>query len=297
MEKPARGRPSRTFAQAQTLILECELVDCPHCQKPLEKRRNWHSRKTIQTLGGPVRVIGKSKGCVNPDCSRPNRNYYAGGLLRYSLPFSTYGLDVLAHIGWQHEAEHRQFQEIQAQLNKRGLLVNERSVGRLYRQFLALLGGLSETKAARLAESAELHGGLIWAMDALQPEESSSLLYVLYEVTSRTVVSGIQLPHAGVEELLKWLEPYRALPYPVLATLSDGEAATCAALRAGRPQAPHQLCQVHFLNNLALPVLELDSQLRTTMRTSLGGLGSVPEQAALPPQPTTGGEALEAPFL
>jgi hypothetical protein len=50
-----------------------------------------------------------------------------------SLPHSTYGLDVLAFIGWQHEHEHKQLVEIQRQLNARGVLVNERNVGKLYR--------------------------------------------------------------------------------------------------------------------------------------------------------------------
>jgi protein-ribulosamine 3-kinase len=31
------------------------------------------------------------------------------GVLKISLPFSTYGLDVLAFIGWQHEHEHKQY--------------------------------------------------------------------------------------------------------------------------------------------------------------------------------------------
>jgi len=39
--------------------------------------------------------------------SLPN-SFPASGVLRISLPYSTYGLDVLAFIGWQHEYEHQQ---------------------------------------------------------------------------------------------------------------------------------------------------------------------------------------------
>ena len=89
-------------------------------------------------------VAGKSKECANPACPHSGKHYYASRVLMISLPYSTYGLDVLAFIGWQHEHEHRQLVEVQQMLNERGIVVNERNVGKLYRQFLALLGGMSE---------------------------------------------------------------------------------------------------------------------------------------------------------
>ncbi|MCG6138597.1 MAG: hypothetical protein MET45_28950 [Nostoc sp. LLA-1] len=64
--------------------------------------------------------------------------------------------------------------------------INERNVGKLYRQFLALLGGTIAHTQDKLAATAIEHGGLIWAIDALQPEGHGTLLYVLYEVLSGT---------------------------------------------------------------------------------------------------------------
>jgi hypothetical protein len=188
-----------------------------------------------------------------------------------SLPHSTYGLDVLAYIGWQHEHEHQQLVEIQRELNEREILINERNTGKLYRQFLALLGGLNERLEKRLKETAEEHGGLIWALDALQPEGHGTLLYVLYEVLSSTPVAAIQLEHAKTRELVEWLAPYKALPYAVLATLSDGENAIIEALETCWPAAPRQRCQAHFLNNLADPARVYDDELRKWMRPDLGG--------------------------
>ena len=46
-----------------------------------------------------------------------------------------------------------------------------------------------------------------------------------------------------------------------LATLSDDEKAIIAALKRSWPKAVHQRCQLHFLNNLAAPVLKVDTQL------------------------------------
>jgi hypothetical protein len=247
-------------------------------------------------------VAGRSKECVNPACAHFGRHYYASRALLISLPYSTYGLDVLAFIGWQHEHEHRQLVEIQRELNQRGVLVNERNVGKLYRQFLALLGGLDERKQRRLATAVDEYGGLVWAIDALQPEGHGALLYVLYEALSETPVGAIQLDHPTAEELVTWLRPYQDLPFPVLATLSDGEEAIMSALRTCWPAARPQRCQAHFLSNLAEPVLAVDcalredTALREQLRNDLGGLPAVPERAEGPATAADEAPAAAPPF-
>ena len=276
MGKQPRHRPRRRFPDAKRIIVECELEQCVHCESPLANRDTWYVKKYVQTMNGPVFVAGKSKKCVNSDCTHTAEYYYARGVLMISLPYSTYGLDVYAFIGWQHEHEHKQFVEIQKQLNQRGILINERTVGKLYRQFLALLGGMNGKKRKRLAEAQQAHGGLIWAIDALQPEGCGSSLYVLYEVLSGTPVSAIQLENPTTPRLTEWLAPCKELPFNVLATLSDGEKAIVAALKGCWKEAPHQRCQLHFLNRVAEPVMKEDSRLRRQLRDDLGGLPAVP---------------------
>jgi len=277
MEKRPRHRPHREYPDAKRLVLAPDLETCPICGQGLKSRRNWHTRKTIQTLNGPLFVAGRSKECQNPACRNYGKRYYAGRVWLYSLPNSSYGLDVLAFIGWQHEHEHRQLVEIQRELNQRGIAINERNVGKLYRHFLALLGASSQAVYTKLESTVQQYGGLIWAIDALQPEGYGTLLYVLYEVLSGRPVAAWQSEHVTEQELVDWLQPYTELPFQVLATLSDGEDTLIAALKSCWPQAPHQRCQAHFLNNLAEAVLDYDDQLRKNMRQDLGGLPGVPE--------------------
>jgi hypothetical protein len=281
MEKRARHRPHRVYADAQRILLDCELETCSVCGSPLQRRRPWHAWKTIQTLAGPVFLAGKSKECSNPVCGK---HYYATHWGLWSLPSSTYGLDVLAFIGWQHDHEHRQLVEIQRELNQRGVEVNERHTGRLYRQFLALLSASREPIEEEIARIAAEYGGLIWAVDALQPEGNGRLLYVLYEVQSGKPFAAFQGERVDEADLVAWLRPYQELSFRVLATLSDGESTIIAALKSSWPQAPHQRCQLHFLNNLADAVLAQDELLRQSLRQEMGGLPTVPEQE---PDPTT----------
>jgi len=283
MNKRPRHRPERSYPHAERVIVECELETCVHCGGALVPSGTWHVRKYVQTMKGPLFVAGKSKKCNGADCSHPGLHYHASSVLRISLPQSTYGLDVLAFIGWQHEHEHKQVVEIWELLNQREVEVSERHVARLYRQFLALLGGMNETVKRRLEQAVQDHGGLIWGIDALQPEGYGTLLYVLYEVLSGTPVAGVQLDHPTEEALVAWLQPYQELPYQVLATLSDGEKAIIAALERCWPDAPRQRCQEHFLGNLAEPVLKVDEQLQQWMRNDVGGLPGVPLEAEAPP--------------
>jgi hypothetical protein len=215
-------------------------------------------------MKGPMLIAGRAKVCANKKCTLAGTRYYASQVLLLSLPSSTYGLDVLAYIGWRHEHDQRQFVEIQRELNEKGIAVNERNVGKLYRQYLALLGTTSEEVRKRLDGTVAKH------VDALQPEGHGSLLYVLYEILSGTVVSAIQVEAPSEKELTAWLQSYQM--YPVLASITDGEERIIAALRVVWPNAPRQRCQEHFLGNLADEVLEEDTRLRKQMRLDLGGL-------------------------
>jgi hypothetical protein len=273
MEKRARHRPTRKYPGRKRQIFVSEVSNCVHCGAELEVRPNWHMRKTIQTMKGPLILAGRAKVCANEKCLHKGIRYYASQVLLLSLPSSTYGLDVLAYIGWRHEHDQRQFVEIQRDLNQKGIEINERNVGKLYRQYLALLGASSEKIRKKLEGVIEKQGGLIFGVDALQPEGHGSLLYVLYEILSGTVVSAIQLEAPNEQDLTAWLMAYQM--YPVLASISDGEERIIAALRAVWPNAARQRCQAHFLGNLADAVLENDTRLRKQMRVDPGGLPKV----------------------
>lgn len=280
MEKQVRHRPHRAYPNAERKLVASDLENCPQCGSALKPRRPWHTKKTIQTLQGPMFMVGKSKECVNADCVNYGKHYYASQVGMWSLPHSTYGLDVLALIGWEHEHNHRQLVEIQRELNQRGVEINERNTGKLYRQFLAMLSASSQDTQAGLAATAEKYGGVIWAVDALQPEGHIRLLYVLYEVLSGHAIAALQGEQIGEEELSAWLKPYQDMPFRVLATLSDGEATIVSALKGCWSQAPHQRCQTHFLNNLSEAVLGYDDELRKNMRQDLGGVPKVPQFGA-----------------
>ncbi len=238
-------RPKRHNPKAKRLTFTPEIENCPLCGEALSAKGSAaHSAKNVQTLDGDYYVVGYSRKCRNPECGNLNKHYHAAGHLKISLPYSTYGLDVVAFIGIQREREHKQFIEIEKQINEREVEINDVSVGRLYRLFLALMEGTWPKRQERLAEAAKKYGGLILKADGLRPDGDGAQLYVLWEVLSGTPISGMLIDKADETHLKAWLSKGLDLigDLGILATLSDNEKALKAALKAVYSDAPHQLC-------------------------------------------------------
>ena len=273
-----RHRPKRQYPEAKRKLCQPEIKNCPYCESKLKSTRTLYIDKEVQTIKeGPVNVRAYGYYCPNGECPHPEKRYRAVKEVRQiSLPQGTYGLDVIAFIGWEHEREKRQFKEIQGLLEEREIEISERHVGRLYRQYLALIAGLNEEKMGRLKKTEQEYGGVIWATDGLQPDKNGPQMYVLYEVLSGEAVAAAWFDKRDMDHLQGWLDPYGELDLNVLATLSDGEEAERAAMEAVWPGKPNQMCHVHFLGDIALPIHKGDRQLRSKMGESFGKLPPVP---------------------
>ena len=115
------------------------------------------------------------------------------------------------------------------------MAINDWSVGRLYRLFLALVEGTWPQRRERMAAAAAKHGGLILMADGLAPDGAGPQLYVLWEVLSGTPISGMLIDQADTPQLRDWLTDCRALlkGLPVLALLSDKEKALGSGVTNG----------------------------------------------------------------
>jgi hypothetical protein len=273
-----KGRPKRSNPQAERKIFRAELSNCLVCGEPLTSVGNVaHSAKTVQTFEGEFHVVAYSRLCDNPQCDKCGHHYHAVGHLRVALPYETYGLDIVAFIGWQRDRGQRRFSEITLMLNHEGIVINERSVGRLYRLYQALLKGCWKKVQERLEQAEQEYGGLILAADGLQPDGCGGTLYVLYEVLSGTPVHAMWIEVADTVHLTDWLRPCPLADFKVLATMSDHEEALVKALTTVYSEAPHQLCQEHFISRLSEPIHEADQKLQATLQEQLRNLPKPPK--------------------
>jgi len=273
-------RPNRHNPEAPRLTFIAEVEHCLKCNQPLRSEGSTaHSAKTVQTLNGEFYVVAYSRVCGTLECACYGHHYHASGHLKVSLPYSTYGLDVVAYVGTRRERHHKQFIEIEDELNEQGVEINDKSVGRLYRQFLVLMSGTWPKREARLREAAREYGGLILLTDGLAPEGDGPQLYVMWEALSGTPLSGVLLDRADAPHVTGWMRQCDELlgGLPVRATMCDGQDALLTGLETVWPKAKHGLCQSHYLGNLAKPVEEDDRTLRQGLQTHLSKLESVPQ--------------------
>lgn len=286
--KRAAHRPSRTYPEAPIHRSQVALKKCPFCDSRLVSTGSREVDKYVQLLSGPVHVIGYSHKCSRAECPQPQARYHATRAAKQSLPNVTYGLDVMAYIVYRHNQEQKQFREVWLELRTEYKVeISEREVGRLYRQGQALLLGNQVEIQQELAATAKEYGQLVMAVDALQPNGSGSKLYILHEILGNTLVSIAMFDQANESNLVEWLTPNREWGVMVKATLSDNEKALVSALKTTWPDAPHQLCQMHFVKDLSEPVHEADRELQQTVREAMGRLPPVP---ALKRDPETEGE-------
>ena len=246
-------------------IYKPEPMECGECGTTLELQRHYQWRKTVQHLSGAVYVASQGGKCSNPECSRKDEIVTSEEAQRLTLPECTYGLDVIAQIGWWRDKEHMDRAPIHSRLTDMGVQLSERQVDYLYNRYQILLACVGNQERSRLQEIIDKRGGLQVSLDGLAPEGASEQLWVVREVESQITLVVAWLDKVDSETLQTLLKPVEELDMPILATLSDKQPCVKKALEELWPDVPHQWCQPHYLSNIADPLYEQDRKLKTQM--------------------------------
>ena len=199
---------------------------------------------------------------------------------------SGYGLDMVVRIGYLRFGEHRTREEIWRELHEQTpVQLSERHVQNLLEVYLALLRASERDPRERLAATVDEHGGIILALDGLQPEQGNEQLWVVREVLSGAVLGAANLQQASAPFLARLLRPLRAAGLPVLGVVSDAQESIRLAVADVFPGVPHQLCQYHALREAAEPLWEADRHLLVQAKKELRGLRDVEERTRRPAEP------------
>ena len=250
-------------------IYKPEIETCPHCDEPLRARSYYQWRKTVQQLDGAVHVASEAKECVNPECSHQGQPYTSAEAQMVTVPECTYGLDIIAQIGWWRDREHLNRKQIHGRLRDQQVQISERQVDHLYARYQVLMASAERLEREQLEQVVAERGGLIISLDGLEPEGASEQLWMVREVQSERVLVVGWLPRVNHQTLKALLAPVAALGLPVLATLSDKQGCVRKALEETWPEVPHQWCQSHYLGNVTRPIYDHDSALKTDLRKTI----------------------------
>jgi hypothetical protein len=278
-------KPARQFGPLPHRRYRPEVRHCVHCGTCLQYGHPvW--AKPIQFLTGPEHVTNLGWRCSNPACRFGQTVYRSARAEARQIKGSGYGLDVVVRIGSLRFAEHRTREEIWREFHEQTpVQLSERHVQNLLEVYLALLRASEQDPRERLAATVAEHGGLILALDGLQPEQGNEQLWVVREVFSGAVLGAANLQQATAAHLARLLQPIQATGLPVLGVVSDAQESIRLAVAEVFPGVPHQLCQYHALREAAEPLWEADRHLLVQVKKELRGLREVEERTRRPEQP------------
>jgi hypothetical protein len=198
------------------------------------------------------------------------------------LPGRIYGLDVTVHVGERHLRDGVALAQITRDLKERGLPIDQRHTGRVFRDFLALTAlarGDDEALCVRLCAQ----GGIVLMCDGVQFDYRSPVLYLAWDAISGQPLFGERKPFRGEDDLVPLLERVRAMDVPVIGVVTDKERGLVPAVERVFPGVPYQFCHTHFLKNCAKPLEEDLSALGASVRSRAEAVRKVSKQLASSP--------------
>ena len=232
----------------------------------------YQNTRTVTMLEGLVHLTLQIRRCPNPSCALYHRAYRPEEEGAVALPKGEFGLDVIALVGALRYSEHRSVPEIHRELGERGVVLAERTVGNLIERYEELVA-LRLTDHHRLRDRLTREGGVVLALDGMQPDVGHEVLWVIRDcltgepLLARSLLSGTE---ADLAILLR--EVKDALPVPILGIVSDGQQSIGRAVASALPGIPHQLCQFHYLREAARPIYEADRHAKKELKKVVRGV-------------------------
>ena len=223
-----------------------------------------NDRRRVQGLDFQFWLNRRDKRCWK-HCPGSRPLFRAVRDLRVSLPGRIYGLDVTLYVGERHLADGISLSQITRELNARGLPIDQRHTGRVFRDFLALTSLVGREDAA-LCQKLRAQGGIVLMCDGVQFEDRSPVLYLAWDALSGQPLFGERKQYRSKEDLIPLLEGVKKMEVPVIGVVTDKERALVPAVKEVFPDVPYQYCQTHFLKNCAKPLLPDTASLRKSVK-------------------------------
>src|SRR6266446_6686888 len=253
----------------ERIIYHPELLTCPHCGELLVMDNHLAWDKIVQTLAGALSVASRPGRCPRATCAGFAMRLHSAQGQRMAPSGSTYSYEVLVRIGWWRQEHHATYREIHMELASQ-VRISESHVRYLYQQFyLPLLVCHERQHRDHLAQIAESQGGLIIALDGLAPQGGEPQIWFIRELTSGLTLRSGWLAKQDQTTFETFLRPLKQLEWPILAVLSDKQTGLMPAVRTVFPKSRYQLCQAHYLRNLAEPLAETDSAFKVDLRKAV----------------------------
>jgi hypothetical protein len=269
-------KTAKDYSKAKQVYFSPEIKLCPHCHQLL-KRSHIAWRKTIFTLKETLHITSYAYHCINKTCPKPRETYRSAEAEMLSLKYYQFSLDVIAKVGHLYFRKNQTIDEIRQTLRK--LQISRSEINLLCQAYLALTTTNRKQDTSYLTKI-QANGGIILAMDGVQPEKGNETLWILKDHQTAETLLAKNLQSADRGSIASLLREIKALNIPIKGVISDGQRSIRLAVKEVFPNVPHQLCHFHFLRNIARPISEMDRALKVDLKKKVRGIKSIEKSIA-----------------
>lgn len=241
------------------------------------------SGRYFYVLDGLRRVAGQIVYCHNGRCPLRFKPIHPPEELALAPQQKGHGYDVIACIGQMRFRDKLTRSEIGSRLAKDfpRLVVSDRQIETLYKMYGALVSGTTLQDPAVIQEI-KRNKAIVLSLDGAKPIKDHESVWFVRDLISGVTLAALAMRSCTKAALVRLLTPIkkfaRSVGVPIVGVVSDAESKVRSAVKQVFPRVRHQLCQFHYVGNLAAPVVAQDRKLHKDIKESLPELGQVERQ-------------------
>jgi hypothetical protein len=246
---------SQLFPQTPTLKFYCHQVLCD-CGADLMTYKT--RTKSLSTLH-----IGKFKAHETLKVCHSCRKKYPGeGLATLAPHRSSYGFNLIVHIGMASFVYHKGNQLIQQELFDKNIEISQRQVGYLAKKFIIYLAIAHRESQSKVKDYMESKGGYILHLDGTC-EGNEPHIFSAIDSISNIVLDNQKMATGNSSCISTMLFRIKLAYGKPLAFMSDMKSSISHAIEKVFPGVHHYICHYHFLRDIGKDLFEHE---HTTIR-------------------------------
>jgi hypothetical protein len=252
---------------------------CPGCGR--EQRYAYKSSgRHFYQLDGLYYLDAQIVHCFNGQCPLRYRRMHPPGELALVPPKKGFGFDVIARIGQLRFGRKLTRAEIKARLaiDHPALEISERQVEYLFDLYGELVAGTVLTDP-EVIKRIRANKAMVLSIDGSKPMRDHESVWFVRDLMSGITLAAAAMGSCTTAALVGLLTPVKLFArehgVAVAGIVSDAEPVVRSGVRKVFPKIRHQLCQFHYVDNLADPLAKEDRKLREAVKEAMRDLGKI----------------------
>ena len=234
---------SHLFSKPPVVEFRSSMTNCAGCGSDLKVRKT--RTRTVSTLH-----LGRFRAReVFLTCKPCGHTYRSEELCTLVPPGANFGYEVMIYAGKALFLQHRNEEEVVAELAQRNVRISPREVSLLGMRFVVHLALAHQRRAPDITEDMQTRGGYICHLDATC-EGGDPLLMSSIDSLSEIVLGNVKLPAEDEEHIVPFLERIKNNFGIPLALVHDMGKGILAAVAKVFPGVPDFICHFHFLRDI-----------------------------------------------